>query len=184
MPTSYTNTLPDDVILTNCLLTYEKASVVTKIGAGRGGLTFDPGAKRENIDFDGKGTDIEGLDYVDSYDSHIKGKFIQFNSGNLTILEPGSTSATVTGVTTITPAPTRQLFASGDYLDNLTLTFPRKNGGYAKVIYGKARCDKYQLVGTGKEGEIDCDFKGVVPAASAGTDEDPCPYVIEVEDPA
>jgi hypothetical protein len=185
MPSGYTDTLPDDLILDVGILTYEVATVETKLGVSRGGLTFESGTQYRNVEFDGKRAEIEGLDRIIGYDPHIKGKMLQWSTDSLPLLEPGSASVLATGVTTVTPAAASALIVAGSYLDNLTITWARRGGGYAKVIFPIAKVAKYSLAAQDKnEGEIDVDFVAMLGATAAATSTDTAPYIIKVKEPA
>jgi hypothetical protein len=92
--------------------------------------------------------------------------------------EPGSSSATVGSVTTITPQEAGvELTADTDYLENVRLIYKRTGGGYVWVRFPKALFRKYKIVGANKaDAKVDIDIKAILDATQPLN---ACPYVIE-----
>lgn len=170
-------TLPADALLDSGVLYVGS----TPVGVSRGGLSFDPGRQTRSIAFDGKRSDVKGLDRVTGWDSKISGTLLEFAGGDIQRLEPGSTSAVVGGTTTYTPKGAGALFASGDYLADVRLIFERSGGGYAAVYFPSAFVDKWgPLKGSDNneaEMQIQISARAVVAAAA---DVPKCPYAIEI----
>lgn len=179
MITGYSTDLPDDILLDTGVLFVGS----TPVGASRGGLSFEPGRETTNVEFDGKRSDIKGLDRVSRWNSMISGTFIEFDETDIARLEPGSTSAAVGGVTTITPKVAGTLFASGDYLTNVRLVYQRGNGAYAAVLFASAFAKKWgPMRGQDKgEAEIPVELHARLVVAANG-DVPKCPYVVELRD--
>lgn len=169
--------LPADALLDSGVL-YVGSNPV---GVSRGGLTFDPGRQIRNIPFDGKRSDVKGLDRVTGFAAKISGTMLEFAGTDIARAEPGSTNATVGGTTTYTPKGAGALFASGDYLVDVRLIFERSGGGYAAVYFPSGFVEKYgPLKGTDNaeaEYSIEISARGVIAGAS---DVPKAPYAIEI----
>src|SRR3954468_9665315 len=101
MPSGYSNQLPADCLLDSGVLLVNS---VTPFGVSMGDLLFDPAKEWKQIEFDGKRSDIVGLDRVIGFGPTISGRLNEINAAKRTsFFEPGSTSAVAGGVTTITP---------------------------------------------------------------------------------
>lgn len=174
------NDLPDDVLIDVGYL-FEGN---TFVGTSRGGLSFEPTVERRNIEYDGKKANVAELDRDTFSGAQITGTLIQFIS-KLAIFEPGSTSSdpgTNVG-TLITPKTAGELYAAGDYLTNLRLVHPRRNGGYAQVRFPVALCTQYSLAGQDRsEAEIAATFEARLSLADAAATPGKKPYVIELLD--
>lgn len=173
----YDGTLPSDALLDSGVLFVGS----TAIGVSRGGLNFDPGRQIRNIPFDGKRSDVKGLDRVTGWDAKISGTLLEFAATDIARLEPGSTSAVVGGTTTITPKTAGTLFASGDYLTDVHLIFERAGGGYAAVYFAQGFVNRWgPLKGSDNaEAEVGIEISArAVVAASADVPKPP--YVIEL----
>lgn len=170
-------TLPADCLLDSGVLFVGS----NPVGVSRGGLTFDPGRTIRNIPFDGQRSDVKGLDRVTKWDSKIMGTLLEFAATDIARDEPGSTSAVVGGVTTITPKGAGALFAGGDYLADVRLIFERSGGGYAAVYFAFGFVVKYgPLKGNDNaEAEIPIEISARL-AVAASADVSKCPYVIEL----
>lgn len=178
MPSGLTSTLPDDLAL-NVAVLYHTATITggavsgTKISATKGGLDFDPGIKTRQIEYDGKRSDTEQMEYVIEYDSHIKGKIIQLGSSQIEILEPGATLAGEM----YTPRDADVLYEADDYLSNVMCAWERGNGGLFVVEFLKARIVSWKADGKDKsEAEIAIDLKAFLPLADAVINTSKCPY--------
>lgn len=177
----YSATLPKDVLLDAGVL----YAASTPVGASRGGLSFDPQKVIRNIEFDGKRAEILGLDRIIEMKPVISGTMIEFGQADIVFYDTGATSSfanatAVTGV--ITPKKAGILFATGDYVTNLALVFPRaeQGMGYIRVRFPKAKCNKYRLKGEDKsEGEVEVEFAAVLDMSVSGATKDDAPYVIE-----
>lgn len=173
----YDGTLPADALLDSGVLYVGS----TPVGVSRGGLSFDPGRQLRNIPFDGKRSDVKGLDRVTGWASKISGTLLEFAGTDIQRLEPGATSAVVGGTTTYTPKGAGALYAAGDYLTDVRLIFERSGGGYAAVYFPSGFVDKWgPLKGTDNaeaELQIEITARAVVAVAA---DVPKCPYLIEL----
>jgi hypothetical protein len=179
MPSGYAATLPADVLLDSGLLLVNSA---VPWGVSLGDLSFDPGKMWKQIEFDGKRSEIVGLDRIIQFDSKISGTIKEYSAAKIAqILEPGSVTTAGGGVTTITPKKAGSLFVAGDYLSNVRLAFPRGSGGYAWVKFPKAMCKKYDgIKGKDKdEASTSIEIYACLDM-SVAADTDVAPYVIEL----
>lgn len=183
MSSGFTDTLPDDVIYDVGVLTVEVATVETLIGVTRGGLAFEDNTKYRWVEFDGKRSKIAGTGRVIEWDAHIKGKFLQATKENLGRFIYGSSQATVTLVTTITPIAASTLIPESASMENVTLTYGRRSGGYVKIIFAQGVNQKGLNISAtdNSEGELDVDIEAVLGATAAATSTDTCPYIVKVK---
>lgn len=181
MPTpnsGFSATLPADVLLDTGVL-YINGN--TPFGVTVGGLSFDPGLTRENIEFDGKFVDIATLDRTISVKAKLSGKIIEASAVKLEQLEPGSTNATAgsPAVTTITPRGAGELYASGEYVTNVRAAYRRGGGGFAIVKFPLALITTWKIGGgANKKAEIDIEIEARQDPTAANTGV--LPYVIEL----
>lgn len=184
MPSGYSDTLPDDILLDTGVLSQKVGAAQEAFGVTRGGTTFTPELEIRNVDFDGKRADIVGLDRIIKRGGKITGTFIQIGATQIKAYEPGSTSATAAGATTITPKKASTPLVAADYLTDLTLTFLRANGGSAAVIFPKGLCTKYDIKSQdNSEAEVAAEFSARLDMAGVGATTDDAPYKIVVTDP-
>jgi hypothetical protein len=123
------------------------ASNLIGMGPSRGGLTFNPGKEMRNIEFDGKTTEIEGLDRVLRYNSTLTGGLIDFSRKSLGYYEPGSTSADSGSTTRIQPIGATQFLTAGAYLKDV-LWISRNQDNRIKVVgFARALVNEYEVVG-------------------------------------
>lgn len=157
------------------------SAVSTKIGVTQGAPDFDPGVEIGDIQFDGMRCKLKGLSRKTGFKPIVKGTIIELGptaSGKQTLLlEPGSSEATVGGVTTTTPKAAGSLFAAGDYITDLRWIFDRGNGLYVAVYFPFALCTAWSVKGQDKaEPQVSFTFEAVGdPANDLGT----APYLIE-----
>lgn len=148
------------------------------IGTTMGGVKFNPGKTIEQVGFDGKHADVEGLDrtrYGTSTLSFVMQELGDSTTGDqIAALEAGSASASDGGtppITTVTPKASGLLLATGDYLTDVRLYFDRggeNSGKYAVIYFPKAVCTKYDLAGqSANSGQVNVEFSARVPAGSA-----------------
>lgn len=182
MLNGYTTNLPTDTLLNMGILERTISAVSTKIGVTAGAPDFDPGIDLRDIEFDGKRYRLKGLTRRVGFKPVMKGTLIEFGSATtgkqIQLLEPGSSTNTVTGTETITPKPTGALYAAGDYVTDLRWIFDRAGGGYACIYFPFALCTKWSLKGQDKqEAQVSFEFEAVGdPAAGL----DIAPYLIEL----
>lgn len=182
MLTGYTANLPTDVLLNMGVLFQTISAVSTKIGVTDGSPDFDPGVEVSDVEFDGKRCRLKGLTRRTSFKPIIKFTLKEFggaaSGGQLQLLEPGSTSATVSTVTTLTPKPAGAFYAAADYAAGVRWIFERGSGGYAAIYFPIALVTKWSLKGNDKkEGTIQAELEAVGdPTADLGV----APYLIEL----
>ena len=151
------------------------------MGATRGGIKFDPGATMRNVPFDGKTTDIAGLDRITDYNAKITGKMIDLSGPSLQQLHPGSTSSDSGSEHIITPIDATVMLSAGDYLTDVTWIGRAQSGGTIEVNFPFAIVEKYSIAGTDKaEGEIDVSIKAVLGASE--TNLNACPFTVTLRD--
>ncbi|HWL41026.1 MAG TPA: hypothetical protein VNO75_12395 [Gemmatimonadaceae bacterium] len=179
MPSAYSAAgLPADCLLDSGLLLINSD---TPFGVSMGDLGFDPRKEIRQIDFDGKRSDIVGLDRIVGFQPAISGSLKEMNATKLTsFYEPGSTSAEAGGVTTITPRKAGVLLVAGNYLTDVRLVYPRGSGGYAWIRFPKGLCIKYDVKGKDKEEAIMAIEIVARLDMAVAADTDVAPYVIEL----
>jgi hypothetical protein len=179
MSSGYTTSLPSDVLLDTGVL-YTGGG--TKVGVTRGGLKFNPNKEMRNIEFDGKRSNIEGLDRIVNHGASIEGTFIQLGLTQVPQFEAGVTTTTPGGnISKLhTPKAASLLFSAGDYINNLRLVYARQGGGFVQVRFPKALVSHYQWSGTDKsEAEVQATFESRLGSTAAASSTDTAPYVIE-----
>lgn len=153
------------------------------MGATEGGLTFDPGREMRNVPFDGKTTDVAGLDRVITYNSRITGRWKDISAEFIQMLEPGSASDGSSGTNTITPIIAHKFLTQGDYLKNVTFVGLCSDGKTRRVFMEWAIVESYTLATTDKEeGLFDVAIKGVLGPETDGADLNLAPYTWEEVD--
>ena len=186
MLNGFTTDLPTDVILDSGVV-FDGTSA---IGAIVGGVRFDPGKEIRNVEYDGKRSNVQGLDRVVGWDPMLAFTMIEFGdttSGDqVRLLEGGSTNAT-TGhqstlmgtIKTFTPKAAGSMYAAGDYLTNIRVLFERTGGGYAEVHFPIALCTKWDLAGADKnEAKVNVEMRPRLSQADAAASPGKCPYEI------
>jgi hypothetical protein len=148
MPSGFSSALPSDVLLDTGILYLNST---TPYGVSKGGWNVDLGTEITNIDFDGKRSDVEGLDRITAYKPMITGTMIQLSAAQAATLLPGSTSNTAAGVTTVTPKAASVLMSGTDYQDNVRVAFKRGSGGVAWIKFAKAIVRMTSIKGNDKE---------------------------------
>ena len=188
MLNGYTDNLPDDCLLDSGVFFLD----ATPIGVTRGGTRFDPGKEVRNIEYDGKRSNVAGLDRITMYNSTLGATLIEFgstDSGNqISRLEQGSStddsggeSSPMGTVKTYTPKAAGAFFTAGEYAANLRVVFERSGGGYAAVHFPIAFVARYSIQSQDKnEAGIDAEFHARLSAADADTNPGKCPYEIEI----
>jgi hypothetical protein len=177
MASGYTATLPSDVLLDSGLLYIAN----TLVGASRGGIKFHPNKEWRNVVFDGKRSDIVGLDRVVKFGPVLEGTLIVINATSLLLYEPGAASATVGSVTTITPAKASSLIAAASLITNLRALYPRGGGGFCEVAFPKAICTQWGLEGTdNEEVGVPFQFGARLDMSVGGATTDDAPYKIRL----
>ena len=185
MSSGYTTALPTTMVPDVAVLKRDIASVSTVMGVTRGGVRFDPDVTWDNIPFDGKKDDIEGLDRTLGRRGRISGTFIEIKDPlfNADILEPGVSLATAGTPTTITHTPVAAgtLLNTGDYIQNLLMVMARADGKSVVVRMKRALCKKYSIIGQDPQGNVvDCEFESRLAQSDAASSTDTASYVVEI----
>jgi hypothetical protein len=148
---AWNGNIPSDVLLESGVL-YIGSSLFS---ATEGGLKYDAGVTRRNIEFDGKRSAVALLDRNVMFAPKITGTVLQVPSTAMIQVEGGGATGTVTGgpagATQVQAKQAGVMYASGDYLTNLRLIFERADGTYFIVRFPKALITKWDLAGVDKE---------------------------------
>ena len=143
MPSAWSPTLPDEVILNAAVLDYESGVATrTVVGMAEGGHNFISGEERRHITADGIRTNILGLRRVLRWvDTRFEGRFKQIPLSTMAKYLPGAT-VTAAGtplVTTYVPAPAGHVLVAGDLYLKPRLNWAMSDGGwlYVEFPYGE-----------------------------------------------
>jgi hypothetical protein len=154
---------------------YPDGSTLIGVGPSRGGLTFNPGRAIRNIEFDGKTSDIAGLDRVITYDSRITGTLIDFSHQNFGMYEPGHTSGVSGSATRITPIQATEFLQKGAYIHDLLFIRRVQDNSIAITGFPMALVVEYELSGEDKnEGGAQVTLKAMIPDDAENIND--CPY--------
>ena len=148
----------------------------TKSGVTEGEPKWDPNVTFQPVTFDGQHAPIKGL--YRQFHGEPKISFTMKELGDATTgnqlakLEPGSTSATVSTTTTVTPAKSGILVASGSYLTDFRILWERGSSGsgvYFAVHFPVALVTKYGIQGQNKkDAQIPVEVVGCLDMTTAG----------------
>lgn len=131
----FSASLPTDVILGSMVICIDGTAVY---GATSGEPTVNLPRTFDNLAFDGKLLPIIGLDRkIDGVPS-IEGSFIELNTTKGLDLEPGGTTATSGGITTITPGNYGDFLATDQYKQNVRAVCRRGGGGVVAIEFDYA----------------------------------------------
>lgn len=150
-------------------------------GATRGGVRSATGQEMRSIEFDGRTGRILGHDRIVGWDPTIAFDIVEFSAAVLARINPGSTSVTVGGTTTITPRDANVLLVSGDYMTNFLAAWPRGDGTYFRIRFPKALVISYEGPnGTDKEEAVaSVTVAAALDLAGVGATTDDAPFVLE-----
>lgn len=150
-------------------------------GSTLGGITFDPGIEYWNREFDGKTCDIEGQDVIIGYKPIITATVFAMSATKLGNYLPGSSSATVSTLTTITPKVAGiELTGTTHYLQAARAVWPLVGGGWYWVKFTRALLTKWVVKGNDlKDATIDVEIAARLDdgISDLGT----APFVTEIE---
>lgn len=150
---SWNGQIPTDVLLDSGILLFGSSPGVA-FSAQQGGLKWDPGKIIHPIEFDGKRSDIAGLDRTNGYKGKLTATILEIPLAAWSQLEPGSVLATVaggpSGATQVWPKPAGILYAAGDYITNARVAWQRTDGTYFQIRMPKALVVKWDLAGSDK----------------------------------
>lgn len=175
MPSGYSAALPTDVVLDAGVLSING----TTFGVSRGGIRWRANEEWQNLGFDGKRSDIAGLDRKVTDEQIIEGTFIEMtkaiaaiylNHGgiagmaSLTVAQAAAlsvaTAATYSAFGDGTPQPASQLCTAGQYVTNLRVTWQQGDGTTVYVKFASAYVSEWRIVGGTKDAaEISAVFK-------------------------
>lgn len=190
MPSSYTATLPDDILLDTAVLYYDPVTpgTMVKFGGTRGGLTFNRGRTVRTVEVDGVSSPVVGIQRYVEGEATITGTTIVFSSDRLKVLEPGATS-TDTGtapsiVRKITPLANRTMIGASAY-HKWECIWKRGNGGTFKVVFPVGMATIASIgAADNNEGESAITVTAANTAADAASvDETPATYYYEITGP-
>lgn len=183
---SYTATLPSDVLLDSGILYIGAPGARTVLAAQEGGLKFDPGKTLRAVEFAGKRSRIKGLDRTVEFKSKFTGTLIEISPSLMATYEPGVTAVAYTGTPsgfTSGYAGKRAgvLYASGDYITTISAVWQRGDGTYCQVrFFDGAVITKWDLAGTDKqEGKLAVEIEAVLDMTVNGRNTSDCPYEID-----
>jgi len=146
------------------------------MGATMGGASWDPGREVRNIPFDGKTSNIVGLDRVLDYSKNkLTTTMLDFSGAALMRYEPGSTSDG-SASNTITPIDAQTIFVAGDYLQNLEWIGRTSDGGAMYLKMAWALVQKYTVKSADKD-EVKAAIEITAMLSDTETDLNKCPYV-------
>lgn len=181
MPSGYTTALPQNIGLGVGVLYYNATTV---FGVSDGGIRVRPEKDQENLPFDNKGADVEGLDIVWAEHLVISGEFIEIKDAlfSTDLIEPGTTPTTAGTPATVTYTlpNNRTLFSTGDYIPNLVYEITRGNGTKARYVVPKAWCARYEIVSVTRGAtKISAEWHSKLAQSDAATSTDKPSYKIE-----
>ncbi len=146
MPSSYSTTLPADVLLDTGVL---KADLTTPgtleaIGGTRGGFSFNPGITMRDIPYDGKrAAHVVGLGRITEYNPTFSGNIIVWNAKVLRFLNVGATGAT----NTVTMKEAGIPLALAEY-HKFSLLYSRGDGGTVEILFPYGIVTSYDIKAT------------------------------------
>lgn len=182
MLTGYTTNLPTDTLLNMGVFYYTRSGIPALLGVTLGGADFDPGVELGEIEFEEKPSRLKGLTRRIGFAPVIKGTLLEFgpqaSGSQVGVLEGGSTEATASGTTTVTPRAAGSLFAAGEYVVDLRMIFQRASGGYATLYFPLAKVRKYTVTGAPRKNPpIAFEFEAI---GDPVNDLSTAPYSIEI----
>lgn len=166
----------DNWLDTGVIYARDDESVFFGWGATRGGINFDPAKEVRNIPFDGKTSDIEGLDRVLRYAPVLTFNVIDLSLAMLGRLEPGSTTDSSGSSSRVVPINATVIFSANAYTkDVLWISRTRDDGRIAVVAIprGLVKASKYTAA-PDNETEVAVEIMAVIPADA--TDINVAPY--------
>jgi len=133
----------------------------TKLGATSGPPKFAPNTTYQNIDFDGKYTDVAGLDRIMHGNATISCTMLEMGQAatgtQVTVYQPGESLVSVTALSTHTPAAAGTLVAVGSLVTDLRVIWERGfegSGTYFAVYMPFALCTKFGVDGADKKNSL------------------------------
>lgn len=153
----------------------------TKFGLSVGGVTFEPGLEWRQPEFDGRRSNIEGLDRLTFREGTITATILMELPKHIPLIEPGTTDAAgSTPETTVwTPKPASTfLTPDTDYLQNVRLLWTKSDGSLCGVRMARALATFTQLAGADKdEGKVQVRLEARLEDSVAASSTDTSPYV-------
>lgn len=121
----------------------------TKIGVVRGGVRFNANPEVRNVPYDGKLTNVKGLDRIVMRTPTLAFTMLEATQGNLaTLMEPG-------GATPSTFTDSGLFFDSGDYVTGLAVMWLRADGTRFGYYFANALCTQFEAQGGGSDAEVE-----------------------------
>lgn len=186
--TANTDDLTDGSDLTTATFT-ETTDGMVKLGATRGGVTFNQNADWRNVPYDGASGDTAGLYRKTSGIPTFEGTILLFSPAIVgELLEPGSTSTTTgtdpNAVTTIVPLAHRRMLPVTAH-HRFELLQNRGNDGTEKIIFPLGMLIMGAMSAQdNNEGEIPITIRAINdPVDIDGVDEVPATYYHEFRGP-
>jgi hypothetical protein len=174
MPSPYSSQLPQDVALDGGLILLNSATPTLAV---RGGLEVNTGTEWRNLEFDGKRSDIVGLDRKTGFAPTIRGTVINlFGSTFYTLFEPGGAAAG-SAPAVLTPKAAGTLLSSGDYLINVCAAWPQGDGSFVGLFFPFALAMLESVRAQDKnEAEATLTIQARLGTAAAASSTDTAPY--------
>lgn len=179
MPSSYTNTLPADVILDTGILKADltTAGTLELIGGTRGGFSFNPGITMRDIPYDGKrAAHVVGMGRITEYAPTFSGTVIVFNAKVLRFVNAGATGAT----NTVTMKEAGIALALAEY-HKWSLVYGLGSGGTVEILFPYGIVTGYDIKATdNNEGEMSITIAGAQRRDDASSTDGEVPFTITV----
>ena len=185
MPSGYTAGTTAALLTDVGVLYFDKQQTAddnpTKYGLSVGGVTFEPGLEWRQPEFDGRRSNIEGLDRLTFREGVITATILMELPKHIPLIEPGATDAAGSAPesTVWTPkAASTFLSPDTDYLHNVRLLWTKSNGTLCGVRMTRALATFTQLAGADKdEGKVQVRIEARLENGAAATSTDTAPYV-------
>lgn len=143
----YSSSLPTDVILGSLVLAIDSTSYY---GVTQGEPTVNIPREFQMLPYDGSlGIPMQGLERKMWSEVYIEGTFVELNATKLLDLEPGGSTATSGGITTVTPGTYGEFLAANQYKENVRMVMRRGGGGVVLVEFNYARITVQSITGSG-----------------------------------
>jgi hypothetical protein len=185
MPSGVTTTTAKRLIKSVGVVYRDISAVSTVMGATAGPPTVRPIQTMRNLgdEIDGVTNPIDGMDVYDVNNLEVTFTLAELTPTTLAEANPGSTSVTATGVTTITPPDTSELIAAN--LDNFKIVWPLGVDGILTLNIPKAIVTAYGFTSERRSlGKLQLTVQGRVDLAAAGSPTTDTPTFEWVIDPS
>lgn len=183
MPSGYTAGTPDALLIDVAVLYFDKKGGdgnPTRFGVTVGGATFEPGIEMRQVEFDGRRSDIEGMDRITMRTGVISGTMLMELPKHIPLIEPGTviTSGVSPETALYTPKSASTLLTPDtDYLTNVLLLWTKADGTLAGVKMPRALGLFTQIAGEDKnEGKLQFRIEARLENGAAASSTDTAPY--------